>query len=282
MSSRLAQRAWISVKLRLADGADRAGGRRDPLVPPRRANFVGNSDFAATGDQFLGLFRTYGNLRSSDRVLDVGCGIGRMARPLTRVLAPPTGSYDGFDVVAPAIAWCQRHYRATPVPFRFVHADVHNPEYNPTGSEAAGRFRFPYPDHRFDLVIATSVFTHLLAADARHYLSEIARVLAPGGRLFSTWFVLDDDLAANPTEPMINFAHQAGEAIIAHPTAPAAAVGYRRDWLQSAVDAGPLELCSIVRGSWTGEPGPTPQDLVLAQAPTPGGAAGRRQTPGKR
>jgi SAM-dependent methyltransferase len=220
----------------------------------------------ATGDQFLELFRTYSGLRSSDRVLDVGCGIGRMARPLTRVLAPPTGSYDGFDIVAPAIAWCQRHYQATPVPFRFVHADLGNAEYNPTGSQHADRFRFPYPDRQFDLVIATSVFTHLLAAVATHYVSEIARVLAPGGRLFSTWFVLDNDLGDHPAQPMINFAHRAGDAMVADPAAPAAAVSYRRDWLRRALDDGPLELRSIVRGSWSGQDGPTPQDLVLAGA----------------
>ena len=110
-------------------------GRHDPLVPPRHANFVGNSDFQGTGDEFLKLFIKYAGLSSADRVLDAGCGIGRMARPLTRVLSPPMGSYDGFDVVADAVAWCQKRYRDTSVPFRFAHVDLHNAEYNPTGRE---------------------------------------------------------------------------------------------------------------------------------------------------
>ena len=91
-SDELAQRAWTAVRLRVADGVDRGLGRHDPLVPLRRASFVGNSDFRETGDHFLQLFVKYSGLSSGDRVLDVVCGIGRMARPLTRVLSPPTGS----------------------------------------------------------------------------------------------------------------------------------------------------------------------------------------------
>ena len=46
----------------------------------------------------------------------------------------------------------------------------------------------------FDFVLATSVFTHLLEADATHYLAECARVLAPGrARCFATFFLLNDD-----------------------------------------------------------------------------------------
>jgi SAM-dependent methyltransferase len=252
-------------------------GPRDPLIPPRRANFVGNSDFAATGDEFLELFRTYGDLKSSDRVLDVGCGIGRMARPLTRVLAPPAGSYDGFDVVSHAITWCQQHYRATQVPFRFVHVDLHNPQYNPDGRRPADGFRFPYPDDQFDLVLATSVFTHLLTADAEHYLAEIARVLAPTGRLFSTWFVLDDDIAAEHARPIIDFHHAIGDAFVVDPHEPASAVAYPRRWLQSTADAVGMALDVVIRGSWTGIPGPTAQDIVLATRVIEGAGSGTRR-----
>jgi SAM-dependent methyltransferase len=264
MSDRLASRAWTSLRLRAADASDRVRGRHDPLVPPRRANFVGNSDFVATGDQFAELFRRHAGLAASDRVLDVGCGLGRMARPLTRVLSPPAGSYDGFDVVADAITWCRRHYAGTSVPFRFAHLDLFNAEYNPHGRGRADDVRFPYPDGTFDLVLATSVFTHLLSADARRYLSEIARVLAPGGRLFATWFLLDDDLDGAHPPPMISFAHRVGDAAVADPDAPAAAVAYPRAWVQShSQDAG-LDITAVIRGSWATPGGPTPQDIVTA------------------
>ncbi len=184
-------RAVSSLRLRAADAADALRGRADALTPPRRlAGYVGDSDFRATGAEFLAHFRELADLRPDDRVLEIGCGIGRMARVLVPVLRPP-GSYDGFDVVASGIAWCREHYGHTPARFRFQHADLRNAMYNPGGVQTAVDYRFPYEADAFDLVIATSVFTHLLAPAADHYLAEAARVLAPGGRLFATWYLVD-------------------------------------------------------------------------------------------
>ena len=156
-------------------------------------NFVGDSDFVATGEEFRRHFHELAGLTPSDRVLDVGCGIGRMARVFASELAPP-GSYDGFDVDGPGIDWCRARYGrpgATQAPFRFTRVDLHHPLYNPEGTGAAETFRFPYANASFDLVIATSVFTHLLDSAAAHYLAELARVLAPGGRALTTWLLLD-------------------------------------------------------------------------------------------
>jgi hypothetical protein len=58
-------------------------GRSDPLTPPRQlAYYVGKGDFRATGEEFRGHFRDLADLQAEDRVLDIGCGIGRMARAL--------------------------------------------------------------------------------------------------------------------------------------------------------------------------------------------------------
>ena len=69
-------RAARSLRLRAADLSDVALRRRDPLIPPRRlAGYVGDSDFAATGDEFLGHFRELGGASrpgpgARDRVRD--------------------------------------------------------------------------------------------------------------------------------------------------------------------------------------------------------------------
>lgn len=106
----------------------------------------------ATGEEFRGHFQSLAGLRADDRVLDIGCGIGRMARILVPVLRPP-GSYDGFDVVREGIDWCRGHYVATPAPFGFHHADLHNALYNPQGREAPETYRFPFADASFDLAV---------------------------------------------------------------------------------------------------------------------------------
>lgn len=253
------RRAAESLRLRVADVADAALGRRDRLTPPRRLRgFVGDSDFEATGEEFAQHLHELAALTPFDRVLDVGCGIGRIARVLVRELRPP-GSYDGLDVVAQAITWCRERYRRTPVPFRFADADIHNSVYNPGGSGSGARYRFPYADASFDLVVATSVFTHLLADAADQYLAETARVLAPGGRLFATWLLLAPDRATG------DFTHAVGPARVADPGVPEAAVAYETAWLRERLGAHGLQLREPVHwGTWAGDPGISYQDIVVA------------------
>ncbi len=252
-------RAARSLRLRAADLSDVALRRRDPLIPPRRlAGYVGDSDFAATGDEFLGHFRELAGLRAQDRVLEIGCGIGRMARVLVPVLTPP-GSYDGFDVVDLGIAWCQERYRETPAPFRFVHADLRNSAYNPGGALDPGSYRFPYEDAAFDLVIATSLFTHLLPEAAAHYLAEAARVLAPGGRLFGTW-LLFSALRRAPRA----FVEFDGHTLLGDPDVPESAVAYEEEWVTRGLAAHGLSLDLLAHGTWSGLEGRSFQDIVVA------------------
>ena len=164
-----------------------------PLVPPRRLSFVGAGDFTAIGLEFLRYFQDLGELRPTDHVLDVGCGIGRMALPLTGYLSREHGRYEGFDVVRHGIAWCQNNVTPRFPNFRFQHADIFNREYNSRGRIAGVDFEFPFPAQSFDFVILTSVFTHMLPDEANHYIAEISRVLKPGGRCFATWFLLNDE-----------------------------------------------------------------------------------------
>jgi SAM-dependent methyltransferase len=256
-------RALVSIRLRAADLLDTVSGRRDRLTPPRRLSlYVGHGNFRATGEEFLGLFETVADLRPSDRVLDIGCGIGRMARVLVPVLRPP-GSYDGFDIAEPGISWCQAHYGDTPAPFRFKHADVHNSVYNPAGRDTPETYTFPYGDSSFDLAIATSVFTHLLPEAADHYLAQAARVLASSGRLFATWFLTEDH---RPPPPPFTPDPELSPAATSDPAAPETAVAYPESWLRERLDANGLELDAIHPGSWRSDHGGlTLQDVVVAR-----------------
>src|ERR1700694_451969 len=83
---------------------DALAGRPDPLLPPRGACAVGEGEFRAVGEEFLRHFREIGGLEPGHRVLDVGCGIGRMAVPLTEYLEG-RGSYEGFHVSREGGAW---------------------------------------------------------------------------------------------------------------------------------------------------------------------------------
>ena len=261
-------RAVTSVRLRALDLGDRVLGRAGGLVPPRRLRgFAGDSDFLATGAELLGLLGTYGALRSASHVLDVGCGIGRLARPLVAVLDPADGgAYVGFDPVEHAVAWCATRY---PAHFRFVHADLRNDLYNPEGAAAASDYRFPVPDGWATLAVATSVFTHLDRAEADHYLAEVRRALAPGGVALLTFFLLDDGSRAALADGRARqaFVEPAGEQAVADRDVTMAAVAHDRGSILAVLTERGLEAVAVHDGTWRGGAGLSYQDLVVARTP---------------
>jgi SAM-dependent methyltransferase len=252
-----------------ADVRSRLRGRR---TPPRGLSYAGHGDFVAVGNEFAGFFRELGGLRPTDRVLDLGCGIGRMAWPLIDYL--DGGSYAGFDVGRAMVRWCSRNITPRHPNFEFSWAPVYNGMYNPFGHLAAAEFRFPYDDASFDFAFATSLFTHLFHDDVGHYLTETARVLRPGGTGLFTFFLLGEEARAEMEagRSMASFPHrlEGGEAIET-PGNPERGVAYEPQDVRAMLAAAGLELVEpIHRGLWANAPqGRTLQDIVVARRPGP-------------
>lgn len=100
-------------------------------------------------------------LGAHDRLLDVGCGTGAAVRRA----APLVEHAVGVDLSPAMIA------RA-----RELAADLRNVEFHEADSE-----RLPFPDGAFTAVLCTTSFHHY--PDPRRASHEMARVLAPGGRV---------------------------------------------------------------------------------------------------
>lgn len=143
------------------------------------------------GEAHVDQLRQLAELRPHDAVLDVGCGIGRTAIPLTSFLSG--GTYAGFDIWPEAVEWCSEEITSRFPNFRFTLVDLFNAAYNPAGRGSPSSFRFPYADDEFDVAFLYSVFTHMLAKDFERYLSELARVLKKGGRMVASFFLLNSD-----------------------------------------------------------------------------------------
>jgi len=237
------------------------------LVPPALLASVGGGDFAAVGAQFRDHFVALGGLRPDARVLDLGSGAGRIALPLTAYLT--AGSYDGVEIWRPHVAWCRRNITRRHPRFRFHHADLHNDSYNPRGRSTAATYRFPFADAAFDFVILTSVLTHLLPEEIDRYLGECARVLAPGGCVFATAFVVDADAAAAIADRRAAYAFVPFRdgAFVVDPVHPAAAVAVDAAWLEERIAAHRLVVVGRHPGGWSGRaPALSFQDiLVLAR-----------------
>ena len=167
---------------------------RDKFVPPRHLRLLVDPDpdiaaYVEGAVKFVGRLRARCELGPADHVLDVGCGCGRVAMPLTQIL-DARGGYAGFDIHRPMVEWCQQEITPRFPNFRFEHCDVMNSFYNPTGRLRPGEYIFPYEAGLFDIVFLGSVFTHMLPTDIAHYVGEIGRVLKPGGWVVATYFLL--------------------------------------------------------------------------------------------
>src|SRR5262249_50820310 len=119
-------------------------------------------------------------LTKPSRVLDIGCGCGKTARMF--VYHPYIKEYVGFDVIRENVDWCiQSIAPLAEGRFKFHCLDVYSEAYNPTGRLGGTDVVFPADDGVIDFAFAASVFTHLVEEDARRYLREVRRSLAPNG-----------------------------------------------------------------------------------------------------
>jgi SAM-dependent methyltransferase len=98
-------------------------------------------------------------VRAGERALDLGCGSG----DFTRELAAAGANAVGVEVAAAALA--RAAARHPELDFRI--APIEGP--------------LPFEDCSFELVWASEVIEHV--ADTARWLSEVRRVLSPGGRL---------------------------------------------------------------------------------------------------
>lgn len=254
------------------------------LIPPAHLiqmyfGSPGPEQYIALGDGLVGFLVQDAGLQPHHRILDVGCGIGLAARPLTKFLSASAGSYDGFDIVLEAIDWCRTQYHTRPH-FRFQRADVYNKHYNPQGQFRAREYRFPYASGDFDMVVLASVFTHLLPDDMKNYLSEVARVMKPGGRCFASYFLLnpestqridawlkdhpDENERGAPGGLSFRWKHSACCRLY-DKEVPETAVAYDENWIRELYEEHSLTIEKVQYGEWCrGSLQPGWQDIVLA------------------
>lgn len=241
-----------------------------PLMPPKGLIFVGSGDFIGQGERFLTHFIDKGGLKPTDQVLDIGCGIGRMAIPLTRYLDPASASYEGFDIMPVGIQWCQQNISAKHNNFRFRLVSLYNDLYKTDAAEDGRNFRFPYDAKKFDFSFLTSVFTHMLPEETENYLNEISRVTKSGGRCFATFFVLDEaaEQQISLGKASFDFSYDLGEYRLLDLHAKAGNVAYKMAWLQERIALAGLEVQAFYPGQWRGTPASVDfQDIFILHKP---------------
>ncbi len=228
-------------------------GKRPSGVPPRGKIFMGYGDFLKQGEKFLVYFQELAGLKPDHNILDVGCGIGRMAVPLTSFLNEK-GTYDGFDIVKSDINWCNKHISGEYPNFRFKYTGLYNKLYITSDKSDAGNFIFPYASGKFNFAFLTSVFTHLMPKEAEQYIKEIGRVMKPKATCLISLFIVncesEDLMIKQPTH--MNFPVNKGFYRLQSSHDNTANVAYDEEWLLEKLENAGLKLDSIHYGRWCG------------------------------
>lgn len=218
----------------------------------------GPDTFDVISKQHISNIERFAGLKPDFSVLEIGCGIGRDAIPLTKRLGP-TGTYLGIDIIGPSIEWCQKNISKTFPHFEFVHFDVKDQLHNPAGTLSVQDVRIPLESRSVDLIVLQSVFTHLLRADILHYMGEFRRLLKMSGRAYATMFIVNDAILAharttNLTPFNLTFRHEVEDGCcINDPLHPTGAVAYTSDALdQMLKESGLLLAQPLLKGAWSG------------------------------
>ena len=228
-------------------------GWRDPLIPPMRLiGLKGFLAFKKNGEEFLRYYIELCELKPSEKILDVGCGIGRKTIPLTKYL-DKTGRYEGFDIIKTEVDLCKKRISTKYPNFHFQRVDIFNECYNPKGKYKASEFKFPFENEFFDFVVLGSIFTHMLPEDIENYLSEIARVLKKGGRFLITFFLLNKESLEliNAGKSTLDFEYEHGKYRTINPNMPEDAVCYDEPFILSLYEKCGLKIKEPIHyGSW--------------------------------
>ena len=147
-------------------------------------------------------------IEPSFRVLDIGCGTGTLAILIKKL--HPAVDVVGLDPDPKALARAKRKFERSAIPIRFDQGFADE---------------LPYQEASFDRVFSTFMFHHLPADRRKKALSEVRRVLAPGGSfhlldftppdsnrhgLLVRFFHSNERLKDNSEERILSLMNQAG------------------------------------------------------------------------
>lgn len=220
--------------------------------------------------EFVTCLRLLAGLKNGQSLWDVGCGCGLLELALADL--GWEGRLTGTDIHRPSIRWAQRRLGTSLARHSFEHMDVFNAAYWPAGRLTTEQWLDTFAGSDFDVVIAKSLFTHVLPDEMDVYFRGIAPRLKIGGRALFTFFLLDgaQQKASAAGLPKFTFEPFASDprCFVRRPLAPTAAVAYPREYVVGRLVAAGFraDRIAVHPGTWSGRAdGLSEQDVIVAE-----------------
>jgi SAM-dependent methyltransferase len=140
-----------------------AGSMNDAAVAA--AGETSENRLRSSAAESVGNLLELASISARDEILEIGCGVGRIAREI----APHCRSWTGTDISANMLSHASARLEGLENT-RLVHL------------KRVGLDHFA--ENSFDVVYATNMLAHLDEMDRWRYVQEAFRVLRPGGRIF--------------------------------------------------------------------------------------------------
>lgn len=225
-----------------------------PIPPQKLIEFCGSHNIPHYIDNMLLYSKDIVQqcmLKRNHRVLEIGCGAGRIANGLFHYLNRE-GSYLGIDVHPQVIDWCQKFISNRSSNFEFQRVPVINNYYYQKNNQKTNYYNFSFlGDRQFDCIFAVATFNHLRLEDTKQYLQEVGKRLSVNGVAYFTFFIINDEFFEFREKTKLHQGlHKDDSGVWYGYERQSSFTGYEIPTLKELLDDANLRIITYHPGSW--------------------------------
>jgi ubiquinone/menaquinone biosynthesis C-methylase UbiE len=207
-------------------------------------------------------FHKIAGFSRSAKILEIGCGIGRFAIPLTNYLNS-SGHYTGVDISKTCVSWCQNNVKSSNGNFQFARLVS-------TIENDCQKIIFPSDNETYDFIFSSTQLTLLKYEEVHQFLKEIDRVLKPGGICLINYFLwnhsIDGLIKKNLTDirSVIKVGHSDTRALLN--SLKEKVFSYSESLITKSYQSTRLKIREVFYGYWSGSSQePHYSDIIIAE-----------------